>query len=71
LIVYLDTSGLIKLFVVESGATIARATASQAEVVATSILAYAEARAAFARKRRFGEITALVLDRVKEEFEST
>ena len=71
MIIYFDTSALIKLFVEESGATIARDAAERAEFVATSMLAYAEARAAFARKRRFGEITADLLERVKKEFEST
>jgi predicted nucleic acid-binding protein len=71
LIVYFDTSALVKLFVKEAGAEIARDTAARANIVATSILAYAEARSAFSRKRRFGEITADQLDRVKEEFEAT
>lgn len=71
MIVYFDTSALTKLFVEESGATTARDAAAHADLVATSMLAYAEARSAFARKRRFGEITEGLLDRVKEEFEST
>ena len=50
--VYLDTSSLVKLYVDEPDADVVQRIVGEADVVATSILAYAEARAAFARKRR-------------------
>lgn len=50
MIVYLDTSALVKLYVAETGSQEVRELISRAEVVATSRIAYAEARAAFSRK---------------------
>jgi predicted nucleic acid-binding protein len=50
--VYLDTSSLVKLYVDEPDADDVQRIVAEADVVATSVLAYAEARAAFARKRR-------------------
>jgi len=50
--VYLDTSNLVKLYVDEPDADDVQHIVAEADVVATSVLAYAEARAAFARKRR-------------------
>ena len=50
--VYLDTSNLVKLYVDEPDAAEVQQSVTEADVVATSVLAYAEARAAFARRRR-------------------
>ena len=54
--VYLDTSNLVKLYVDEPDAAPTskevQQSVAEADVVATSVLAYAEARAAFARRRR-------------------
>ena len=50
--VYLDTSNLVKLYVDEPDADEVQQSVAEADVVATSVLAYAEARAAFARRRR-------------------
>jgi predicted nucleic acid-binding protein len=52
LILYLETSSLVKLYVREPDSETVRKTVLAADIVATSILAYAEARAALARKRR-------------------
>ena len=52
MILYLDTSALVKLYVRERGSVQVRAHVNHADVVATSVVAYAEARAAFARLRR-------------------
>ena len=49
MILYLDTSALVKLYVREHGSAAVRALVERADVVATSVVAYAEARAAFAR----------------------
>lgn len=53
MIVYLDTSALVKLYVAEedSGGLVRRAI-EEAERIATSTVAYAEARSGFARKHR-------------------
>lgn len=50
--VYLDTSDLVKLYVDEPGSADVQALVEQADVVATSVLAYPEARATFGRRRR-------------------
>jgi predicted nucleic acid-binding protein len=52
MILYLETSNLVKLYVQEEDSGEISELVSNAEAVATSIIAYAEARAAFARKAR-------------------
>jgi len=49
---YLDTSSLVKLYVDEPGSGDVRGLVAGAAVVATSCIAYTEARAALARRRR-------------------
>jgi len=63
-ILYLDTSALVKLYVEETGTTEVAVWVEQASIVATARIAYAEARAAFARHRREGGLTAALLRRV-------
>ena len=67
---YLDTSSLFKLYVEEPGSDDVRQELSEASAGATSLVTYAEARAAFARVRRLGSITAAGLRSVKRDFES-
>ncbi len=55
---YVDTSVLVKLYVDERDSRAVREAVDQAEVLATSTIAYVEARAAFARKRREGGLRA-------------
>jgi predicted nucleic acid-binding protein len=69
LILYFDTSALMKLYADEQGATATRAASKTATARFTSMVAYAEMRSAFARKRRFGDITAEKYERYKSEFE--
>ncbi|MBM4339764.1 MAG: type II toxin-antitoxin system VapC family toxin [Deltaproteobacteria bacterium] len=52
MIVYLDTSSLVKLYVEEVGSEEIRNIAQKAAVISTSKVAYAEARSAFARKQK-------------------
>ena len=52
MILYLETSDLVKLYARESDSDKILRLVTEAEAVATSIVAYAEARAAFARKYR-------------------
>jgi len=52
MIVYLDTSSLVKLYVLEEDSYIVENLVESSDVVATSLIAYAEARSAFARRLR-------------------
>jgi predicted nucleic acid-binding protein len=52
MILYLDTSALVKLYVREAGSVRVRNWLKSAAAAATSVVAYAEARAAFARLYR-------------------
>ena len=66
---YLDTSSLVKLYVTEAGSDVVRQLVGDATVVATSVVAYAETRAALARLRREGRLTASKLASAKGAFE--
>ena len=50
MILYLDSSALVKLFIAEQGSPSVHAWVARADSVATSRIAYAEACAAFARR---------------------
>ncbi len=52
MIVYLDTSALVKLYINEEGTPLVREAVQNSLIVATSKVAYAEARSAFARAYR-------------------
>lgn len=54
MILYLDTSAWVKLYVHELGSKELRAHTAKAEVMAASVVAYPEARAAFARLKAQG-----------------
>jgi predicted nucleic acid-binding protein len=58
MILYLDTSALVKLYVAEAGSSDVRKRLKAAERVATSRVAYPEARSALARRQREGALTA-------------
>lgn len=66
---YLDTSALVKLYAREEGSTEVKRAVTEAGSLATSLVAYVEARSAFARKRRFGDIDDTALRHYKREFE--
>ena len=55
---YLDTSALVKLYVDEEGSPAVRSAIEQTELIATSAIAYVEARAAFIRRRHEGGLSA-------------
>ena len=57
MILYVDTSALVKLYVAEEGSETVREAVNQAGTVATSRVAYAEARAALAMAARLGRIS--------------
>lgn len=69
MILYLDTSSLVKLYVPEMESVAIKRLVGTAEVVATSQLAYVEARAAFARKRRERGLTPKDYRTVVQDFE--
>jgi predicted nucleic acid-binding protein len=52
LILYLDTSALVKLYDLEEGRDLVEQAVDEAAVLTTSSVAYAEARVSLARKRR-------------------
>ena len=52
MILYLDTSSLVKLYVQETSSTEIKRLVEEAQIVATSRIAYVEARAAFGHKFR-------------------
>jgi predicted nucleic acid-binding protein len=58
LILYLDTSSLIKLYVEESGSAETERLLGESSLGCTSVVAYAEARSALARLCREGSLTA-------------
>lgn len=63
MILYLDTSALVKLYVAETGSGEVRKKLRQADHAATSRVAYPEARSALARRRREGAISSAGLQR--------
>jgi len=68
MMLYLDTSAMVKLYVEESMSSKVVAAVEEAEAVATSLIAYAEARAAFARARREARLSAQAYRHVVQEF---
>lgn len=68
MILYLDTSSLVKLYVAEAGSDEVRRLVDEADVVATSVIAFPEARSAFARLAREGTLTLEELDSVRRGF---
>jgi len=70
LILYLDTSTLLKLYVEEQGSWEISRSTQDAAAVATSRIAYAEARAALARARRSERLSEGEFRRAKEAFEA-
>jgi predicted nucleic acid-binding protein len=67
-ILYLDTSSLIKLYVAEAGSEEVRDLVDRASVVSTSVVAFPETRSAFARLGREGTLTPEQLASVRSGF---
>jgi predicted nucleic acid-binding protein len=67
---YLDTSSLVKLYVAESDSDSVRAHVDRATIVATSTIAYAEARAALARRRRERALRPAAFTAAKRKLET-
>lgn len=62
---YLDTSSLVKLYVAEDSSDVVRRLVDDADIVATATIAYPEARAALARRRREGDLPARMVTTAK------
>jgi len=67
MIVYFDTSSLVKLYVDETDSDKIKDIAYKATVISTSKIAYVEARAAFARKQKEGGFPLTILRRITED----
>ena len=70
MILYLDTSAIVKLFVAEPGSDVVAASVAEATASYTHLIAYAEVRATFAKALRLGRETPESLGRHKREFET-
>ena len=70
MILYLDTSALVKLHVAETDSAMIKKLVDAAEMTSTSRIAYVEARAAFARKRRERAVTLRDYRSVVEDFDN-
>lgn len=70
MILYLDTSTLVKLYIEEKGSTGVRKQVRAAEHIATSMVAYPEARSALARARNKGALDEKDLRRAVRALES-
>lgn len=64
MILYLDTSSLVKLYIDEQHTKDVKCWVENAELIATSRVAYPEAVAAFARRHRNGDLDKLALTRI-------
>ena len=68
--VYFDTSSLVKLYIDEPGRENVRGLLARATVAVTSSVAYAEARAALARRRHDRALTSRDFVAATSDFES-
>ena len=69
MILYLDTSALVKLYATEPGSAETERLVAAATQVASSLIAYAETRAALARKYRMAQMKQKEFNARKDEFE--
>jgi uncharacterized protein len=70
MMLYLDTSALVKLYVTESESLLVRSWVAEATVVLTAAITYAEARAALAQSRRSGVLSSSDLRRAVAELDA-
>lgn len=68
MILYFDTSALVKLYVKEALSNELATAVDEAEAVATSLLAYVETRAAFARARRETRLSSRAYRSIVDSF---
>ena len=70
MILYLDTSAMVKLYAIEEHRDEVVRAVEEAAVVTSSLLCYPETRAAFARKEREGKWSGAQHDRATADFEA-
>jgi predicted nucleic acid-binding protein len=70
MILYLDTSCFVKLYLLEAGSEEVKRAVESADEVATSQVAEAEVRSAIARRKREGSLTAAEFAKIKRAFRS-
>lgn len=70
MILYTDTSALVKRYVKETGTDIVDAGWESASVIATSVVAYAESMAAYHRRQREGYLSRKDLRRICDKFKN-
>ena len=68
MILFVDTSALVKLYIAEPGSERMREAVGKGEPMAVSILAFAEMHATFARRKREGLLLATELEQVHQSF---
>lgn len=66
MVVFLDTSSLVKLYIEEAGSAEVHRLVGAAEAVAVSRIAYAEARATFARRAGEGVVSTATLSQIRK-----
>lgn len=70
MILYLDTSALVKLYVPETDSATVKQHVDEADLPTTSRIAFAEARAAFARKRREAAVSPRDYRTIVQDFDN-
>lgn len=70
MILYLDTSAWVKLYVAEPGSATVRTAVDEARLVATHLIALVEMRAALGRKRRLGEAAEAQIEAARKAAEA-
>lgn len=70
MMIYLDTSALVKLYVIEKDSSVVQEWVDQARILFTASITYAEARAALAQSRRSGVLSPSDLRRAVAELDS-
>lgn len=71
MILYLDTSALVKLYIQEEHDDLVKKLVGEANSCGSSMIAYVEIKAAFARALREHRVSAGVWHALKSEFEKT
>jgi len=68
-ILYLDTSALVKLYIEETGSQEVKRAVEEARIISTSRVAYVEAMSAIARKYREGELSDEEQDQIARDLD--
>lgn len=69
MILYLDTSSLVKIYLEEPGSDLVREWVGTAEAIATSLVAYPETLSAFARRKAQGDLESKAFAVLRQSFD--